>query len=512
MTLLKTGDHMIYLVFIGVFLALLLSLFVTTKKSKQSYLWGMLLAFYVSSLILFIIYISKDLNYFSRFHRYFPLPIDIWNKLILLDISKDWLIRLLNLSCLLFIYSNVVFCCTFISTTKQKFLQTIKLTIMVILALQFLLYDPAIYKSIYSFLYPYFITATTMTTLSNNFCMLTYFINGFILLSCIGIMFLVAFKSAHIKFVKYTLFAVSMSYTLLIASYMFILSWAPTLLIKYSKIASFTRYQSVKLSNNMMLYFLFPYLLILLFIVSVFSFYKYLKTKAVFLDEDLQILRTIDAATITSRIFCHYMKNELLSLSAEVEEIEETETNKAVIESILKRCDSLYNRLNHIHKSTSDATLNLTRQDIRISIENALAEVSSTKKLDNISVLTTFPSEPCIVLIDSHYFEQSLINMLFNAAEALAKTDKTDKTIYLIIKQDLKWTSLFIKDNGIGIKEEDLSKIFTPLYSTNPITKNWGIGLSLAYKIIMAHDGKISVKSEQNIGTTFEILLPNIKL
>jgi signal transduction histidine kinase len=65
-----------------------------------------------------------------------------------------------------------------------------------------------------------------------------------------------------------------------------------------------------------------------------------------------------------------------------------------------------------------------------------------------------------------------------------------------------------IQDNGSGIPKEVMSKIFDPFFTTKPIGQGTGMGLSISYKIIQEHGGKILVDSEPGVGTVFTILLP----
>ncbi len=65
-----------------------------------------------------------------------------------------------------------------------------------------------------------------------------------------------------------------------------------------------------------------------------------------------------------------------------------------------------------------------------------------------------------------------------------------------------------ISDTGAGIPEDTLKKIFDPFFTTKPIGKGTGLGLSLSYGIVNKHGGKIDVKSEVGVGTTFRISLP----
>jgi signal transduction histidine kinase len=85
------------------------------------------------------------------------------------------------------------------------------------------------------------------------------------------------------------------------------------------------------------------------------------------------------------------------------------------------------------------------------------------------------------------------------------------KTIGIEVQRHSKWVIITVRDRGEGIPPENLKKIFVPFYSSKPVSKNWGIGLSLCYRIIRAHEGKISVSSVHGQGTAFKIMLPGME-
>jgi two-component system NtrC family sensor kinase len=66
-----------------------------------------------------------------------------------------------------------------------------------------------------------------------------------------------------------------------------------------------------------------------------------------------------------------------------------------------------------------------------------------------------------------------------------------------------------VSDNGSGISAENLKKIFTPFFTTKPVGKGTGLGLSVCYGIIDKMGGKMTVTSEENVGTAFTIVLPS---
>jgi two-component system, NtrC family, sensor kinase len=68
--------------------------------------------------------------------------------------------------------------------------------------------------------------------------------------------------------------------------------------------------------------------------------------------------------------------------------------------------------------------------------------------------------------------------------------------------------TIAVKDNGNGIPQQDLDKIFQPFFTTKPTGEGTGLGLSLSYDIVKVHGGEIKLESEINEGTVFTILLP----
>jgi signal transduction histidine kinase len=67
---------------------------------------------------------------------------------------------------------------------------------------------------------------------------------------------------------------------------------------------------------------------------------------------------------------------------------------------------------------------------------------------------------------------------------------------------------IIVKDNGIGIPQQILEKIYQPFFTTKPAGQGTGLGLSLSYDIIKAHGGELKVETRENEGSEFVISLP----
>jgi two-component system, NtrC family, sensor kinase len=103
---------------------------------------------------------------------------------------------------------------------------------------------------------------------------------------------------------------------------------------------------------------------------------------------------------------------------------------------------------------------------------------------------------------------QVFLNIITNAVHAMPQ-DRKDPTITLrTTRENNDMVRIEIHDNGMGIPKAVLPKIFDPFFTTKEIGKGTGMGLSISYKIIQEHGGKILVDTEEGLGTVFSIVLP----
>ena len=104
---------------------------------------------------------------------------------------------------------------------------------------------------------------------------------------------------------------------------------------------------------------------------------------------------------------------------------------------------------------------------------------------------------------------QVFMNLISNAAEAI-EAGRGDRVMSIGTKhvREKGCVSVSFADTGVGIPQENLSKLFEPFFSTKKKGKGVGLGLSVAYGIIQEHGGSIHVQSEEGRGTTFTIELP----
>jgi len=124
----------------------------------------------------------------------------------------------------------------------------------------------------------------------------------------------------------------------------------------------------------------------------------------------------------------------------------------------------------------------------------------------NVSIKVSADPESLEVTADPHLIEQVLINLTKNAFRALEDLNNAKVQLVGTMDDDGR-TIIEVRDNGPGIKQENLQKIFIPFYSTSQPTSRGGsgIGLSLSRQIMRKHHGTLTVKSDPKKGTVFTL-------
>ena len=103
---------------------------------------------------------------------------------------------------------------------------------------------------------------------------------------------------------------------------------------------------------------------------------------------------------------------------------------------------------------------------------------------------------------------QVFLNIITNAVHAMPERAEPNVITLRTSMEDQRTVRVEIRDNGNGIPAEVMPKIFDPFFTTKPIGEGTGMGLSISYKIVQEHGGKILVDTQAGVGTVFTILLP----
>ena len=160
---------------------------------------------------------------------------------------------------------------------------------------------------------------------------------------------------------------------------------------------------------------------------------------------------------------------------------------------------------NIVRKLRSFARLDeaeLKTVDIHEGLEETLTLIHHELKHD-ITVIKNYGDVPPLACYPGQ-LNQVFLNILINARQAIRGKGEITLTTYT--RDDKAYIA--IEDNGVGISEEDLNRVFDPGFTTKGVGVGTGLGLSICYQIVRDHRGEIKVESELGKGTTFTIVLP----
>lgn len=226
---------------------------------------------------------------------------------------------------------------------------------------------------------------------------------------------------------------------------------------------------------------------------------------------NFQIKYRDDFINITS----HQLRTPLSTIQSSIELLElyikkgnaarQLQTLNKVKKSISYLKDVIENITELYKKEKQKQKLNVSKIVLREFINELIEEIivqASENHLINVNI--EYPEK--YIYGDEFILKQILVNLLINSI----KFSPEGGQIQMSVRKSNKYLELSIKDEGIGIDEKDIKKIFQPFYRANNATDIPGIGLGLAIvkKLIKIHKGKIKCYSSLGNGTEFQIFIP----
>ena len=123
---------------------------------------------------------------------------------------------------------------------------------------------------------------------------------------------------------------------------------------------------------------------------------------------------------------------------------------------------------------------------------------------DKIQIITNLDPDLPSFRISSVKISQVFLNLIKNAIQAISEKGKITVNSYYSKKN----VFFEIIDDGIGIPEEEMAKVFNPFFTTKDVGEGTGLGLHISQSIVQGYGGKILVDSQPGKGTKFTVQLP----
>ena len=110
---------------------------------------------------------------------------------------------------------------------------------------------------------------------------------------------------------------------------------------------------------------------------------------------------------------------------------------------------------------------------------------------------------------DRVQLQQVMLNLLMNGLEAMSSISERARELVITTgNTDAGQVQITVEDSGTGLDPNTIERIFDPFYTTKPIGRGAGLGLSVVYGIVQDHQGQISCENRPEVGTVFALTFP----
>jgi two-component system, sporulation sensor kinase E len=204
------------------------------------------------------------------------------------------------------------------------------------------------------------------------------------------------------------------------------------------------------------------------------------------------------------RMLAHEIRNPLNNISLSIEHLQlpnENNEKQTDFLGIIQRNSFRINQIiTELLNLTKPLELEFEKYSLQEIMDESIAIAGDRVKLQKISVEKKYPDFPMEISADKSKLIIAFTNILINAIEAM-KMNEGKLSVLMTAFENTYAVS--IRDNGSGISQEYLSKLFEPFFTLKK--KGIGLGLAASYSIIQSHKGKIQVESVVDKGTNFII-------
>ncbi len=222
--------------------------------------------------------------------------------------------------------------------------------------------------------------------------------------------------------------------------------------------------------------------------------------------EDLRRIEKFAATGRIARIIAHEVRNPLTNISLATEQLKEIDDQNEETDLLLTMIGRNVTRINQLVSDLLNATridqLEYSLVNINTLLNEALEQAQDRLELNRITVKKYYDTSICDLWVDKGKVKLAFLNIIVNAIEAM---QKDSGVLELKTYKQADKCIIEFKDNGTGMDNETIQKVFEPYFTAK--AKGSGLGLANAQNIILNHKGSIHVQSQPGKGSSFFIIL-----
>ncbi|MFN2439258.1 MAG: ATP-binding protein [Chitinophagaceae bacterium] len=206
------------------------------------------------------------------------------------------------------------------------------------------------------------------------------------------------------------------------------------------------------------------------------------------------------------RTLAHEVRNPLNNINMSVEQLvnepqnDETPLFLDIIQRNSKRIGDL---IIELLDSSRPTELIFEKHTLQAIMDESISDAVDRITLQHINMQIRYYNEPCYIMANREKLKIAFLNIIINAVEAMSAGNGE---LDIIINSSDSVHTVIVRDNGSGIPEDSLTRLFEPYFTSK--RNGMGLGLASTLNILQSHKAQIDVTSTVNVGTTFTISFP----
>ena len=207
------------------------------------------------------------------------------------------------------------------------------------------------------------------------------------------------------------------------------------------------------------------------------------------------------------RTLAHEVRNPLNNINMSVEQLahsgSENEDTSLFLDIIQRNSKRIGDIITELLDTARPTELTFEEHSLQSLMDEAVTEALDRITLQQINMQVRYASTPCFIMANKEKLRIAFLNIIINAVEAM---EPGKGTLSISVESLKNMQVVVIRDNGCGIPEENLSRLFEPYFTSK--RNGMGLGLAATLNILQSHRANIDVSSVLKQGTTFTISFP----
>ena len=234
------------------------------------------------------------------------------------------------------------------------------------------------------------------------------------------------------------------------------------------------------------------------------------------LEQNIQRLERLASLGTLSSSMAHEIKNALVAVKTFTDLLLEKNRDAELAEIVRRELCRVDAIVGQMLKFAGPGKLTFGTTRVHELLDQSVRMIQRQLEGKLVALRRSYNASPDTIKGNDHQLQQAFVNLFLNAVDAMGPNGElsvTTETVELVPQnargphtRKRPHLRLTIKDTGVGVAPENVARLFEPFFTTK--RNGTGLGLAITRRIIQEHGGTISVESQVNQGTTFDVLFP----